>query len=157
MWLGFRLLHVVRENRALANDRLRLPDLWLLGVDGLNFRLKPGLQPIVIVIFDSTCESCRTEVLALHEYKHLLGQIQLLLVSSEPITAIRKFARKSKLTGYRNIRFASLEPGRLQETFGPGALPHILVYEQDGRLIAQLRGATSPQHILGYLRKRRIQ
>ncbi len=111
-----------------------------------------GFDRFLLVYFNSTCEQCQNQIHKLKDSIGAFSQINILLVSSEPIKEIKTFSIKYNLSVQQNLTFVKINSGDVYNTFGSVSSPHIFIYNEEHRLIKEFRGETKIENLLKYLR-----
>ena len=137
-FLSYLALIKVRENEKIQEriSSFNIPPIFKL--DSTKFEFDQ-IKPLVIVIFNSTCELCEVEVLDIKNNLAVLSTFQIILISSEPIDEIRSFSLNLGLDTEPSLFFCKINETDLYSAFGSISYPHILVYDKDRKLIKQFR------------------
>jgi len=136
-----------------AKDRARQQsDFSLKDLDGKSWTLSRLRGNVVIVNFWATwCPPCRKEMPdleALHKRFNGKGLV-ILAISDEEASKVRPFIAAQKYT-YPIL----LDPGRLANTrFQIGGIPVSLVYDRNGKLVAQSSDMRTMDRFLEMLRR----
>lgn len=140
----------IYQNKAKIVDQIsRLPSLRLLNMDSTIFETKdlPEQKPLVIIFFNTTCEHCQQEAQLLSRGQDSLKAATVLWVSEENIADISTFAQQYHLP-YKVLKAGS---GYCYRQFGVNAIPTILIYDTQRKLVKQLKGASSIAAITQHL------
>lgn len=122
----------------------------LFALDGGRFTIPTG-KPVVLILFNSTCEHCQYELSQINAEINSFNNIELVFLSSEPIPAIKQSALPFE--GNRNVNFVKINPEDVFDNFGTVRYPTILIYGTNGRLIKEFKGETKVEAILKYARQ----
>lgn len=126
-----------------------LPELVLVGMDGVAFDLPTG-KPVVLIYFNSTCDHCQREITALRAKKGLFEDAALVMMSAEQIETVRSFASRMDF-GESDAQFVHVTHEEISKVFGTLSLPHIFVYSTQGKLLGIFEGETTPEAIAAVL------
>ncbi|MBX2901447.1 MAG: redoxin domain-containing protein [Cyclobacteriaceae bacterium] len=108
-------------------------------------------KPVVLVLFNSTCEHCQYELGQIKEQIADFNQVELVFLSSEPIAVTKHVAASFKPTA--NVDFVKINPENVYENFGTVRYPTILIYNAAGKLVKEFKGETKIEAILQYARQ----
>lgn len=122
----------------------------LLTLDSTSFSF-PIAKPVVLVLFNSTCEHCQYELGQINESIANFNEVELVFVSSESIATIKQVA--AAFASESNVNFVRISPEHVYENFGTVRYPTILIYNANGNLIKEFKGETKIEAILQYARK----
>ena len=130
-------LLVQREVKQKNSVLHKLP---IVSLDSLDFSFGTQPRPIVILLFNSTCEHCQNEILALKKSINYFSGTSLVFISSEPLLTIKTFSTSFGLSSLPNIHFCKINPEDMYESFGSISFPHFFVYNKDHKLIKEFKG-----------------
>lgn len=122
----------------------------LFTLDSTRF-IFPLAKPVVFILYNSTCEHCQYELTQIRASMHLFKDVELVFLSSEPISAIKKVALLFE--SHRNVNFIKINPEDVYDNFGTVRYPTILIYGTNGKLIKEFKGETKVEAILRYARQ----
>jgi thioredoxin-related protein len=122
----------------------------LFSLDSTRFSF-PEAKPIVMVLFNSTCEHCQYELNQINERIEDFNELDLVFLSSEPVAAIKQAAAPFESVG--NATFIKINPEDVYENFGTIRFPTILIYNAQGKLVKEFKGETKIEAILQYARQ----
>lgn len=145
----FMIYLIVEKHTTKQKIRTRIltapVDARLFALDSTLFSF-PRAKPVVLVLFNSTCEHCQYELKQIKEKIAVFDEVELVFLSSEPIAAIKSEAAPFK--SVRNAKFVKINPEDVYENFGVVRFPTILVYSASGNLVREFKGATKVEAIL---------
>jgi len=139
-WLGVQTHDIRNERLEAAERRLRLPEAYLVNLQGLLVPLRSaGEQSVVLVFFTTTCEYCRAELRAFRQHAALLKGHDVFFVAWEAPGVVGEFARETGIDAvpwFNVLRDTASVLGNL----GIDVVPTTLVYGPDGRLRKAFEG-----------------
>lgn len=151
-WMANASFAKLQQKKDRANTISTLPELKLLSLDSLVFKVRSlSEKPLVLIYFNSGCEHCQYEASSIKASIEQFNSAHLIFFSSEPIPLIRQFSDHYGLNEYSNIHFTKINATDAAATLGTLAVPHIFVYGTDRNLIKEFRGETKPEAILKHL------
>jgi len=134
----------------MKQELQNVDNFQLFDFDSTRFHLTPNRKTIV-VYFDSECDHCQYELNQIFINKNAFNDSDIILMSSELISTIKRYAEKSCPGDFDNIRFTKINPDEAYETFGSLVVPQIFIYGTDGKLIKDFKGETNIDVVLQYL------
>jgi thioredoxin-related protein len=138
--------------KAVGEKKLTLTTVPFFKTDSTNYRVDSA-NPILLIHFNSECDHCRYELTDLKENLTALQQTNVLLMSSESISVIRKVAADFGVEQFSNVDFIKINRDDVYDNFGALSTPHIFIYGKDRKLIKEFKGETRMEAILQYLPK----
>jgi len=139
----------INNSHKVKKKIIVLKSLPLVTLDSTSYILKR--TPLLIIFFTTTCEHCQYEMAQIKKSIHAFNQINVLMVSSEPIKDIRKFSIEFGLNDLPTVTFTKIRPEDVYDTFGSVSIPHVFIYSKDHELIKDFKGETKIEAILKYL------
>jgi thioredoxin-related protein len=146
----YALAERIIEKKNIQQQIQLLPVDKFRALDSTLF-VYPRAKNVSIIYFNSTCEHCQYELKEIKDHLEMLARTYLVFVSSENIADIRSFSSRSGLTDRDNVSFAKINPGDVYDTFGSVSIPHIFIYDKDGRLVKEFKGETKVEAIAASL------
>lgn len=125
-------------------------NVTLFTLDSTRFSF-PVAKPVVLILFNSTCEHCQYELSQIKARIEDFKELELVFLSSEPIAAIKQAAAPFESVG--NATFVKINPKDVYENFGTVRFPTILIYSTQGKLVKEFKGETKIEAILQYARQ----
>jgi thioredoxin-related protein len=122
----------------------------LFKLDSTRFDF-PTAKPIILVLFNSTCEHCQYELSQTKKNITNFDGIELVFLSAEPIAVIKQVA--TAFASADNVNFIKIKPEDVYENFGIVRFPTILIYNTQGKLVKEFKGETKIEAILQYARQ----
>ncbi|QLH32639.1 MAG: hypothetical protein HWD62_09635 [Cyclobacteriaceae bacterium] len=109
----------------------------LFTLDSTRFSF-PVAKPVVLVLFNSTCEHCQYELSQINERIQDFNELELVFLSSEPLAAIKQATQPFKSVS--NASFLKINPENVYENFGTIKFPtNIVLSEQQDELEQAVR------------------
>jgi thiol-disulfide isomerase/thioredoxin len=149
LFLSIGIVKKSRAKKMISGRASSLPKVTLFAMDS-GFYAFPPLA-IGVIFFNSSCEHCQYELRDLSSKMQLFSNKQLVLLSSENISVIKKTAEEMGLNQFTNIHFAKINAKDVFESFGSISVPDILIYGDDHKLIKEFKGETKIEAIARYL------
>lgn len=152
-WMANSSFEKIQKQKEREEKSSTLPDLKLFTLDSLAFDAFPKAHKFVVLIhFNTTCEHCHYEILALKDAVDEFNDAEVIFFSTETLSVIRPFASASGLGEHSNIHFTKISLTDVTNTIGALSIPHIFIYGPDKKLRKEFKGETRPEAILKYLR-----
>ena len=102
----------------------------------------------LFVYFNSDCDHCQSEASQIQENIAKFKDCQLVFVSFENTNKIIEFAKKYKLDRYDNVVFLLDKRITFSTNYIVTTFPTVLIYNEDKRLIEEIKGPTKVETIL---------
>lgn len=145
-----KTLSAHEEKQRVASQISQLPNkLPFIALDKMSYS-HPG-QKTFIFHFHPDCEHCSYEAKAIQTNIHAFGAAQLIWISEADAPTIRKFAKVNKLEHLPNVHWMADTASVFRQVFGSSAVPAVLIYDENGKLLKNYRGETKPSALLKYL------
>lgn len=152
-WMAKSSFEKIQNGKERKQKSSTLPDLKLFTLDSLAFDAFPNTHKFIVLIhFNTTCEHCHYEVLAIRDAADKFSHAEVIFFSTEALSLIRPFASASGLDEHSNIHFTKISFTDVTNTIGALSIPHIFIYGPDKKLRKEFKGETRPEAILKYLR-----
>ncbi len=119
-------------------------------VSTASFR-KPGRHTI-IMYFSPTCSHCRAQTEQITGNIKLFDKADWLMVSAYPDSEIQIFIKDMGLAPFKNITVAHDPQFALGQFLALDEIPGIFVYSPNGKLLKQIRKATTAEKIAEAMR-----
>ncbi len=150
-WLASSTVRKINKKKEVKEKNNVLHELPIFSMDSTSYSIVNEQKPIVLILFNTGCEHCQYEAGEIKKSIASFSQVSIVMVSSEPIAAIKEFALKYEVSHEPNITFCKIDPSKVFETFGGGSIPRIFIYGIDRQLIKEFNGETKIEAILKYL------
>ena len=142
-------------SRPTSNEELRtrvagLPSITLTTLGGTTLQFKTD-SSLVLIYFNSECDHCQREIVAIHSSMDLFKSSRLVFMSSQSLDEIKTFANGFDFASCANVAFVKIEHQELAEVFGTLAVPQIFVFGANGKLVSLFSGETKPEIIANAL------
>ncbi|MCK5443655.1 MAG: redoxin domain-containing protein [Maribacter sp.] len=148
--LGYQFYKAFQKKEIQSEKIVNLPELSLYDAKG-NLITEKDIDNgkwTVFVFFNSECHFCQEEAQQLNSVKGLIKEINFLWVSSEDLKAISDFQEQYQLTDSPNITFLQDADASLTNRCHITATPQFLVYNPEGKLIKNHKGAWRIDNLL---------
>jgi thioredoxin-related protein len=132
------------------------PPVKLLMPDSISYFTKdklPKKSPVMLMLFNPQCDHCQHET---EEIIRSIGQfknIQIIMVTSVPLSSMNEFREKYKLAAYENIIVAQDTHYFLPSYYMIHNLPFLAFYNKKKELISVFQGSMPIEKVLEELKK----
>lgn len=133
-----------------------IPSIGLLSLDSSSVyqtNKLPLQKPVIINFFNSTCDHCQKEAIDLAKNKEAFKKVQLVMISSENLPAIRNFYKEYQLSDIPNIIIGKDYLYTGIKIFKYESTPFCAVYSKGGTYMGSLEGDFNTLKILQKLEK----
>ena len=120
-----------------------LPSLTLTTLGGTAVQFKTD-SSLVLIYFNSECDHCQREIVAIHSSMDLFKSSRLVFMSSQSLDEIKTFANGFDFASCTNVTFVKIGHQELAEVFGTLTVPQIFVFGTNGKLVSLFSGETKP-------------
>lgn len=103
----------------------------------------PKYDGYIIVIFSPGCEACQVQVTDYLKYNDRMQNLLFLMISTDSLDKIKKFAVKHILTSQDNFMFGHVDFEEIESHFGQVNIPSVFIYNSKKELIRKERVANS--------------
>jgi thioredoxin-related protein len=150
LFLGYLIIDRLTFKRKIEAKLEALPASKLFDLDSLVYTINSS-SSVCLIYFDSNCEYCQYELMEIKKNISLFTHSQIVFISSQDISSIKKASEDYGLTEISNIDFVKINSVDVFDTFGSASLPHIFIYDSNQKLIKEFKGETKVEAILKYL------
>lgn len=152
IFLVTKTVFKLKDNKEI-NERLANFPIFSFETIGSNERVdwsKTG-EATVIIFVNSGCEHCQYEAKSIKQEISAFDGINILFISEESREKILAFSQENKLQNNKRIWWLKVNREDVYHTFGDHSVPHIWIYNKDGKLVKEFRGETKAEAILEWL------
>ncbi|TDE18652.1 peroxiredoxin family protein [Dyadobacter psychrotolerans] len=149
--LGYLSFGIYTKSRKKAEVSARISTLSPFSFNSIDGRKITNKhisgKPLWLVFFDTNCEYCRMEtenILKAGEWK----DIQIWLVSAEPLDSLSAFAAKYRLNSLPHVQVLNDTHHAAFLTFNVTSFPASFLYDSNGTLIKQYKGVVKVETVL---------
>ncbi len=146
----YRISKILGTKKDLHLKIKNFPQLTLFKTDSVAFQF-PTASVIVLIYFNSGCEHCKYELNEIRRNIQSFTKAEVILMSAENISEIKKVSENFELTSLPNIHFTKINSGDLVDVFGSVSVPHIFIYDKDRKLVKEFKGETKIEAILKFI------
>ncbi len=151
-FLVSKTIDKIRHKERIAQKIKTFPALSVIAIGHNDLAdWKNAGNPTVIIFFNSGCEHCQYEVGSIAQALAAFKETNLLFISDESVEKITAFSRQYKLNDKPGVWWLKMEPEEVYNTFGNIGVPHIWIYNKEGKLIKEFKGETKVEAILQWL------
>ncbi len=132
-----------------------VPAARLLLADSSGKELKAMLdkkKPLMIVVFSPECDHCKHEAEELVRNINKFKNIQIMMISMQPLHQINDFANRYNLVKYKNITVGRDYAYILPVYYDIKSLPFHAFYNKEKQLITAFEGSMTIDKILAQFR-----
>jgi len=105
----------------------------------------------IIIFFNSGCEHCQYEAKSIKQEILAFAGTNILFISDETVEKILAFSKANKLHNNNRVWWLKMNSNDVYNTFGAIGVPHIWIYDEDGKLVKEFKGETRVEAILEWL------
>ncbi|MDC9722055.1 MAG: redoxin domain-containing protein [Urechidicola sp.] len=105
----------------------------------------------VFIYFNSECEHCKYEALAINKNLDKFINTQIVFISFESVKEIKVFADKYHFLDKKNVLFLSDYNSNFSEIFDAHHIPYTLIYNKHQKLVKNYKGEVKIEAILKHL------
>ena len=148
--LCFRFYKTLQTKKEQSNALISLQQFSLTATQG-NLVTQDDMEKAkwtVFVFFNSECHYCQSEANQLAQLKNVMKNIQFYWISSEEINRIKDFQENYSLIDSSNIFFFQDKNGQLTANWNITTTPQFLVYNAEGILLKNHKGAWRMDNLL---------
>jgi thiol-disulfide isomerase/thioredoxin len=129
----------INHKKVVKQQTAVMPAVVLMDLDSTFFTISETSTCMAIIFFNTECEHCQAQAREIDQQAtDFTGKLNLIMISTEPLTSIRAFSAQYNLSKY------------VFNTFGIVMIPHIFLYSQDRKLIHEFKGETSLETLSKY-------
>lgn len=107
----------------------------------------------LVIVFNSECDICRIELEELLVNYTNFERYSILLLSRQSINEQLRIQANYNLGSYANLEMLKIDEVLTEEPFLSASNPSLFVFDQNGKLILQKKGYTSPELLIKQLHK----
>jgi hypothetical protein len=136
-----------------SND---LPFFKILGTDSSTTHMRESLtktMPVIMIMFSADCEHCEQEAQELVKHKNKLKDVQIVMASLSPITELKTFYSKNKLSELPHLMYGKDYLFFFTRFFKFSSYPFMAIYNKNHQLITALQGDVGITRIMQELSK----
>jgi len=130
------------RRKAIAEKLQTIPYFVFYQLCGTSFTQDclSGQQPTLLIYFSSDCDFCIHKTRSIAEHLSDFKDKQLLFISLKSVEVIQAFAENKGLLHQPNVLFLQDRNRIFPDQFRVRSVPHSLVYDKNGDLIARFSG-----------------
>ena len=149
--LGYLGFGIYTKSRKKAEVSARISSLSPFSFNTINgeevTNKEVSGKPLWIIFFDTNCEYCQMETENILKAGEL-SNIQIWLVSAEPLDSLSAFAKKYKLDTLPHVQVLNDTHHAAYLTFNVTSSPASFLYDSNGILINQYKGVVKVETVL---------
>ncbi|MCR4032992.1 MULTISPECIES: peroxiredoxin family protein [Flavobacterium] len=152
--LGYQIISKISYKKEVTEKINAIPLFCYKNINGKDFtndNLKKS-TPVIFIYFNTECGFCNEEAEMISQNINKFKDFQIVFISLEEIELIKKFAVFHKLNNYDNLYFLRDSKATFATTFDVNALPCIVLYNKNQKLIEKIKGQTKPEFLLKKLK-----
>jgi thiol-disulfide isomerase/thioredoxin len=132
-----------------------LPEFRILQKDSLTWftrkDIKPG-KPVMIMLFSPDCEHCQEETKMILANKKQLADLQIVMVTYQPMEKMQRFYKEYKIADNPNIYMGRDIPYFFGPFYMGRSLPFLAIYDKQQKLVRVYDGGAKIDKILEALK-----
>lgn len=147
----FKGYNRINQVKGYFDDPREMPSFTFKTVNNKPLT-KDGLpdQKIILIYFNSTCESCKKEIDSiLHNYS-LFHNCLLVLVSSQTEKELKDFETSNKINNYPKVLLVRDFNSEFSKKFKSVIFPSIFIYNSNKKLVKVFKGETKIKTLVKY-------
>ena len=149
---SFLLVKIFEKKRVIdGRNVFTTLEISLSGNKTYTISGTPRNNRFIIMFFDADCYYCHVETEALVENINLLEGVDIYMVTSNDPETVLQFEEQHRLANYPGIKTGRACEETILNGYGIRAVPSLLVYDEEGRLIFSNFGYTPVENILAAL------
>ena len=128
-----------------------LPPIQLLLGDSTTKFTKenlPAKKPVLVMLFSPDCSHCQHEAEEMHTYKNKLKDIQIVMITFNPLWQMNEFVNRYKLNELKNVVVGKDIYVVLPSFYSIHNLPFHALYDKKGNLISTFEGSVEIPKLL---------
>lgn len=149
--VGFLCCRIYSGLKKKSTDALKtasLPNFTFKNVNGADVnRQNISGKPLWLIFFDSKCEICQLETENIRR-DNKIGNIQILMVSSEPLDTLAAFGKRYDLENSPTVLLLNDPKHTGNYTFNVNTTPTSFLYDSDGSLIKRYNGLVRTEIVM---------
>lgn len=151
-WMIYVSVKTMSNKKKIAKSIAEVPVFFLQKTDNSIIKIDQNYSksPLLLIYFNSECDFCREEAISISKNHKLLGDIQMVFISLEPIEAIRQFADSTGMSPLSNVLMGKIDDKTADEILGITSAPQLFIYNKNGMLTKQFKGSTKIEAIVKY-------
>jgi len=153
-FLFYKIIVRINTKQALKEAIASLPVINFQTTDSISYT-KDNLFPdknLILVWFNTDCEHCQYEAQEFIKNPVSFNQTQILMVSGEPLSDLRKFGKTYGIDTLQFLKLLHCDYQVFFNTFGTTSVPSLFIYSPEGKLLKQYNGETKFEAITKYLK-----
>jgi len=131
------------ETKSNAEEKIKeMPDFIFKGMNNESYSLT-NIDPqksTIFIYFNSECDHCQYEVKEFKKNIDKFSNTSILLISSEPISAIKEFYKTYSLDSIQNIKVLKDSADSFYKIFSTRVIPSVFVYNKNKKLVNKFNG-----------------
>ncbi|MBA4746742.1 MAG: redoxin domain-containing protein [Muricauda sp.] len=150
IFIGNKVVDKILQKQKFEKSISTIPDFNFKTVNGTSFtkkNLKSGTST-VFLYFNSECDFCQHEAKSIADDHHLIKNVQLVFISTEPMEQIINFSKVYALDKKASVIFVQDEAKRFTKIFQPSSIPFNLIYDKEQKLLKTQKGQLTVQGLL---------
>lgn len=132
-----------------------LPEFRILQKDSLTWFTRKDLKagtPVMIMLFSPDCEHCQEETKMIQANKKQLADLQIVMVTYQPMEKMQRFYKEYKLADNPNIYMGRDVPYFFGPYYRGRSIPFLAIYNKQQKLVRVYDGGAKIDKILEALK-----
>jgi thioredoxin-related protein len=128
-----------------------VPPLNLLKIDSVSVLNKSNLKkntPVLIMLFNPTCDHCQHETEQIIKNIDAFKKVQIILATTAPFGLMKEFYANYKLAKFKNISVGQDFQYTLPSFYMIHSLPYLAMYDKQGKLLTTFEGTMKIEDLI---------
>lgn len=148
-FLSLQLVLLWNKKSTRENKMMYLPACRFFNIyNEVTYLNSLNDKPILLFVFDPDCEHCLYEVRELKKHMDDLIKARPVLISTAPITDMKRFIFNEGLDTIPEIIMLRCDPVDFDENFGHIPVPSFFIYKSDNKLQSVFKGEVDMEVLL---------
>jgi len=157
IFFGIQITKLQRTKELKDRQMDFLPEVCLPNLtDSLVCTANLDNRPLVIIFFDSHCESCKQEINGLYKHKTGFSNTNIIMVTTDSKESCIDFSNRYKLHELPNLQILRDSTGMFMQMARVIGVPESLIYNNHKQLVKRFTGEVKATTLLEYIKQLQI-
>ena len=151
--LAYSFVNSYYTKQAREFELTELPDIPLHDLNGNNFDIVQleGLK--ILVFMDPDCVYCKNQIKEFKKLKRQLSDLTMVGISEQPLERLKDYVDTEPFFNNPKNFMTHDYTSKMADHFWIGTTPHLLIYNENNRLIKQNKGFINADKLIAILEK----